>query len=324
MSSGDINFTSYQQSRKNHWDTVARKMDTWTGWGKAYHERLMQVYRFWVAPGQRILEIGCGQGNLLASLRPLHGVGVDFSPEMVNRARIAHPELEFVEADGHDLSMLEGSFDVIILSDLIDDLWDVQKVFEQLSRLCQPRTRLIINSYSRVWEMPLLIASKLGLAKPRLTQNWLTVDDMTDLLNLSGFEVIRSWPEILWPLSTPVVAGLCNKILVKLWPFRLFAITNFLQARPCPVKSSKSPSVSVIVAARNEAGNIAQLFARTPEMVQAQSLFSWKATPKTIPIPLLSGKLHRTRRGKPNCTARRAWVKAMPCAWVSQRQKVTS
>jgi ubiquinone/menaquinone biosynthesis C-methylase UbiE len=266
MATGDVNFTSYKRSRTNHWDAVARKMDTWTGWGKAYHERLTQVYRFGVAPGQRILEVGCGRGDLLAALKPARGVGIDFSPEMVQRARIAHPELEFVEADGHDLKELAGPFDVIILSDLIDDLWDLQEVFEQLKRFCHPRTRLIINSYSRLWELPLLIAAKLGLAKPRLTQNWLTVEDVTDLLNLSGFEVIRSWQEILWPLWTPGITFLCNKILVKVWPFKLFAMINLILARPCPVKRSEAPLVSVIVPARNEAGNIAQIFARTPEM----------------------------------------------------------
>ena len=99
---------------------------------------------------------------------------------------------------------LKGPFDVIILSDLIDDLWDVQRVFEQLKRFCHARTRLIINSYSRLWELPLMIAAKLGAAKPRLTQNWLTVEDVTELLNLSGCEVVRSWQEILWPLDTPL------------------------------------------------------------------------------------------------------------------------
>jgi ubiquinone/menaquinone biosynthesis C-methylase UbiE len=268
MATGDVTFTSYQQRRRNHWDAIATKMDSWTGWGGAYHERLAQVYRFWVAPGQRVLEIGCGLGNLLNSLRPSRGVGLDFSPEMVKRARIAHPEtiVEFIEADGHDLKRLEGPFDVILLSDLINDLWDVQKVFEQLSRLCHPRTRLIINSYSRLWELPLLMAEKMGLAKPRLTQNWMTVEDVTDLLSLSGFEVIRSWQEILWPLPTPGITTLFNKILVKLWPFRFFAMTNFILARPYPEKTSNVSSVSVIIPARNEEGNIAQLFARTPEM----------------------------------------------------------
>lgn len=266
MTINDSGFDSYQRTRCDHWDTVARKMDTWRGWSKGYYERLTQVYSFCVAPEQRILELGCGQGNLLASLRPLRGVGVDFSPEMIKRARISHPELEFFVADSHDLSMLQEKFDVIILSDLIDDVWDVQKVFEQLGRLCEPRTRLIINSYSRVWELPLLIAAKLGLAKPMLPQNWLTVDDVADLLNLSGFEVIRNWQEILWPVRTPLIDRLFNKIFVKIWPSRLFAMTNFIMARPYPEKPLNNPLVSVIVAARNEAGNIADIFTRTPEM----------------------------------------------------------
>jgi len=266
MSAGDVHFASYQRSRRDHWDAVARKTDSWKGWGRAYHERLARVYRFRVAPGQRVLEVGCGRGDLLAALRPSHGVGVDFSAEMVRRARASHPELEFIEGDGHDLQMPEAPFDVILLSDLIDDLWDVQKVFEGLRRYSHARTRLIINSYSRVWEGPLNVASKLGGAKPRLPQNWLTVDDVTDLLNLAGFETIHAWPEVLWPLPTPLIASLANRVLVKLWPFKLFAMTNFILARPSPGKTQASPLVSVVVAARNEAGNIRRIFARTPQM----------------------------------------------------------
>ena len=262
----DVKFASYRESRKGHWDSVARKMDSWTGWGRAYHERLMQIYCFLVAPRQRVLEVGCGRGDLLASLRPSRGVGVDDSPEMVRRARMLHPELECIEADGHDLGMLDGPFDTIVLSDLIDDLWDVQRVFEQLKGLSHVRTRLIINSYSRLWEAPLAMAAMLGAAKPRLTQNWLTVDDVFHLLNLAGFEVIRAWQEVLWPLRTPFIATLCNKILVKTWPFKYLAMTNFILARPRQEKAPKKPMVSVIVAARNERGNIAQIFDRVPEM----------------------------------------------------------
>ena len=116
----DVGFTSYQERRRKHWDVIACKMDSWTGWSMAYHERLSQICRFWVAPGQRTLEIGCGRGDLLAALRPSQGVGVDFSPEMVRRAGMLHPELEFIEADAHYLRTITGTFDVIILSDLID------------------------------------------------------------------------------------------------------------------------------------------------------------------------------------------------------------
>ena len=266
MTSENVGFVTYQKARKNHWDAFARKMDSWRGWGKAYHERLAEVYRFWVAPNQRILELGCGNGDLLAALCPSIGVGVDFSTEMIKHARILHPDITFVEADCHNLQMLEGPFDAIILSDLINDIWDVQEVFAQLQRLCHRRTRIIMNSYSRVWELPLVIAEKLGLAKRKMPQNWLTIDDISDIMSLADLEIIRTWHEILWPLHFPVIAKLCNKILAKLWPFKLFTMSNFIMARPRPRKSSETPLVSVVVAARNEAGNIAEIFRRTPEM----------------------------------------------------------
>jgi SAM-dependent methyltransferase len=85
----------YQQTRIAHWDTIARKRDTWHGLGKWYHDRLFDVYSFHVTPHQNILEIGCADGRLLAALQPSRGVGVDFSEEMIRRARQNHPDLEF-------------------------------------------------------------------------------------------------------------------------------------------------------------------------------------------------------------------------------------
>jgi len=266
MASEDADFNSYQKVRKNHWAAIARKMDSWAGWGTAYHERLAEVYRFWVAPGQRVLELGCGRGDLLAALKPSKGVGVDFSQEMIERARKRHPDLLFIEADCHQLQGLDGPFDAVILSDLIDDIWDVQEVFVQLARLCHDRTHIIVNSYSRVWEFPLYIAGKLGLAKPKMPQNWLTMEDVSDIMSLADIEVVRTWHEILWPLPFPILEKFCNKFLARLWPFKFFALSNFILARPRPRKIAEAPLVSVIVAARNEAGNIAEIFRRTPEM----------------------------------------------------------
>ena len=52
------------------------------------------------------------EGGLLAALHPSHGVGVDFSAEMVQRGKTKHPELEFVLADAHDLSALTGNLEL--------------------------------------------------------------------------------------------------------------------------------------------------------------------------------------------------------------------
>ncbi|HEX5942073.1 MAG TPA: glycosyltransferase [Anaerolineales bacterium] len=253
---------AYQQSRITHWDSVARKRDAWKGMGTWYHKRLEEIYRFLVSPNLRVLELGCSDGSLLAALKPSRGVGVDFSTEMICRAKERHPELEFIRADAHDLSEINETFDVIILSDLVNDLWDVQRVLEQLQPLCTERTRIILNFYSRLWQLPLNIARSLNLATSTLYQNWLTREDINSLLLLAGFEPIRITQEILWPLP---LGGLANRLMVRFWPFHYLAFSNLVIARVAPQRV-KEPSVSVIIPARNESGNIKAIFERTPQM----------------------------------------------------------
>ena len=260
-------FAGHQAARVAHWDQVAQSAATSYGWSGGYHQRLREIYRQLVAPGQRVLELGCGFGDLLAALEPAHGVGVDFSAGMLQRARERHPVLNFVHADAHSFAV-DGRFDVIILSDLVNDVWDVQAILDRVAQVSTSSTRVIINTYSRVWQPLLSIAGGLGLARPVLNQNWLAAHDVKGLLDLAGFEVIRASSEILWPVRTPVVDAFFNRILVHTWPLKHLALTNVVLARPKPQgrPSGAEPLVSVIVPARNEAGNIAGVFARTPAM----------------------------------------------------------
>jgi len=152
---------AYLETRRAHWDAIAQMRDSRRGMGGAYHRRLADLYRFLVPAGQRVLEGGSGTGNLLAALQPARGVGVDFSPEMVSRATAKHPQLAFIQADAHELPTLEGPFDAIILSDLVNDAWDVQQILEGLGPYCAPHTRLILNYYSALWEMPLYASREL-------------------------------------------------------------------------------------------------------------------------------------------------------------------
>jgi SAM-dependent methyltransferase len=269
----DPHQTTYTREQIAYWDWMSRDLAAGLGWGDYYHQRLAAIYRFLVGRDLRVLELGCGQGDLLAALHPKFGMGVDFSGEMLRRAKERHPELHFVQADAHELS-LNCTFDVIILSDLVNNLWDVQRVLERLAPLLTPRTRVLINFYSRVWEMPLLLAKRLGLAQSALGQNWLTVPDLKNLLDIADLEILRHWEEFLWPLPTPLLGTLCNRVLVKLWPFNWLALTNFIIARPRPkpMPVAPQPLVSVVVPARNEAGNIDQIFRRTPEMAGGTEL----------------------------------------------------
>jgi SAM-dependent methyltransferase len=291
----DASARRYYQERLAYWNGAASQLYTFKSWGGYYHRRLARIYQNLIPPGLKVIELGCGSGDLLAAIRPADGVGVDFSDGMIEHAHQRHPELRFMQADAHALPFNE-IFDVIILSDLLNDVWDVQTIFQQAVRLSTAHTRLIINTYSRLWEPPLLLAQKLRLAQPVLYGNWLTVEDLANLANLAGLEVIRHWQEILCPLPIPLLDSVCNRFLVKLWPFNLLGLTNFILARPqphavlpttggwrtnlprphgpadlgelvpAPALPEQAPSVSVVVPARNEAGNIPDIFARLPQM----------------------------------------------------------
>ncbi len=260
---------AYRKTRSAHWDRVAVQRDSLKGWGGAYHARLCEIYRLLIRPGLRVLEIGSGYGDLLSSLQAARAVGIDFSPEMVQRARGRHPECEFLLADAHDLSKIKGPFDVTIFSDTLNDLWDVQAALAAVRPLCLASTRLIINFHSGLWQMPLALAQKLGVAAPMLPQNWLTPEDVRGMLRLSGFETIRSWQEILWPLP---LGSLANKVIVRFWPFKEMALSNFIVARPLASREEEAPSVSIVIPARNEAGNIKPIFERVPSMGRATEL----------------------------------------------------
>jgi len=258
----------FYQERSSHWDKVANKLEKWHGWSGYYQKRISQIYQFNIPPGQVVLEIGCGSGNLIASLKPSYGLGIDISEKMISHAQNFHPEINFQRST--QLNQVSShKFDFIILSDTINDLWDVQEMFESIHKLLKPDGHIILNFYSRLWEFPLRAATALNIAKPTLLQNWLTKEDTSNLLSLSGFEVIRHWEEVLFPLPIPLLAPFCNKFLVRFWPFRLLAMTHFMVAKK---KSVSDPSVknkystSIIIPARNEEGNIKQAFERIPKI----------------------------------------------------------
>lgn len=257
-------FQKFKKERKNHWEKLAIRNHS--VWGSSYHHRLKQIYRTLIPPGHRILEIGCGEGDLLSALQPSFGVGIDFSEKVLKRAAEKHHDTLYIHCDAHDVCFKQH-FDYIILSDIVNDLWDVQTVFNQVEKISTDRTRIIINFHSHLWEAPLKIAQNLNLMTPLLAQNWLTKEDILNLLYLTGFEEIRHWSEVLLPAPIPLVAELANRFAVKLWPFRHLALTNFVVARPLPKLFNKEkPDVSVIVPARNEAGNINRIFQSVPEM----------------------------------------------------------
>jgi len=229
-----------------------------------YHWEIERLYRFLVPRGSTVVQLG-GEAGILASLNAARAVYVTPDAANAQSVRAAHPSLEVVVGPLED-PPVEGEFDAVLLPDVIVDLWDVQAVFASMRRLCGPETRIIINSYSRLWQLPLSIARGLKLIRPRLGRSWLDQNDVRNLLGLEGFECFRTFAELLFPLPIPLVQHFCNRVLAKLWPLRWFCITNFYVARLAPAPKPKPLKVSVVVPARNEAGNIRRICEEIPEL----------------------------------------------------------
>ncbi len=80
---------------------------------------LPQEYRFladYIKNGDKILDIGCGNGRFLYALEDKHAeyCGIDSSEEMIELAKQKFPEAKFFQADATDLPFEDGSFDDII------------------------------------------------------------------------------------------------------------------------------------------------------------------------------------------------------------------
>lgn len=261
------NTVEHLKELEEFFDHYAESVENWRQRNRGYHRMISTLCRFYVPPSARVLEIGSGTGDLLASTAPHRGLGIDISPEMVRLATSKHPNLEFRCMPAEFLDLGGEKFDYIVLSDLVGLVYDIRQVLERLRSACHSQTRIIIHWYSLLWQPFLSLAERSGLKYPLPILNWTTREDLANLLYLADFEVLQARPHILLPKHVPLLTRFANRFLAPLPLFRMFALTNWVVSRPIRLMEDRpTPSVSVICPCRNEAGNIQQIVDRLPMM----------------------------------------------------------
>lgn len=100
-------------------------------------------------------------------------------------------------------------------------------------------------------------------------QNWLHFQDIDNLLNLKGFETIKIIRKLLFPKKIPIINFIFNKGLGNLPIINKLCLINFIIARP-RIETNENYSVSIIVPARNEKGNIENAILKTPKFGKSQ------------------------------------------------------
>lgn len=248
-------------------DDMARHRDDWIARNEAYYADDLRYMRFLVPENARILDIGCGTGRLLAALRPSHGVGIDLSPAMVERARTSYPGHTFLVGDAEDpavIAGIDGVFDCIILSDTIGMFDDIEEALKGLHSLCGEGTRIVISYFSSAWEPVIAAATALGWRMPQPEVNLLSTTDYLNLLRLSDLEAIRMEKRQLLPVKMLGLGRLVNRFVAPLPVVRSLCLRTYLVARSMRAERCAKLTTSIVIPCRNEQGNIERALKEMP------------------------------------------------------------
>jgi SAM-dependent methyltransferase len=231
---------------------------------KYYREDLANFFKSNILSGSRVLEIGCGEGYLLSDLDISHGVGIDASKEIIKHCKKKLPAFDFYHSRGEDF-VIDEEFDYVILSDTLSLVGDVQKIFNRMRSVCTKDTRIIVSTYNYLWRPALILAEFLGLKQKTSRDNWLTLEDLSSLLYVEGFQVVKQDRRLLFPVYIPIISPFINRYIARLPLINHLCLTNTIIARPL-LSGSENLSVSIVIPTRNEAGNIEETVRRLPKL----------------------------------------------------------
>jgi SAM-dependent methyltransferase len=282
MDLGQTVSTSFSQSlsrRKRefleHIEATLDDQERWRSINAEYYGEDRRFMRFLIPPGKRILELGCGLGNLLASLQPSYGVGVDFSPTAIQRAKARHPGLHFHVGDAEDrqvLAQIEGPFDYIVIADTIGMFEDIDETLRLVHRLCEPSTRVIISYYSHLWEPILKLGEILRLKSRQPKVNYIATADFLNLMDLADFETIRHEQRQLLPRRLFGLGRFINRYVAPLPGIRKLCLRTYLVGRPVLQFPDRKLSATILIPCRNERGNIENAIRRMPRFGRTQEI----------------------------------------------------
>lgn len=231
----------------------------------AYRTVQKRILAQLIPAGASILHVGCGAGDLLGMLDATKSTGVEPSAKLAAEARQQYPNLKIIESPLESFEA-QGHYDYILVDDVLLDCFDVDELLASVKKSAHTDTRIIITNYSQLWRPFLKFLRFLRLAKPRFGNTWFSPEDLRSALSRCGFQIISSSPEVLLPIEIPVLSRLANRFLARLPVFQTFCLHHIFIARIERQSSTEQPSVSVVVPARNESGNISRLMNEIPKM----------------------------------------------------------
>ncbi len=230
-----------------------------------YWKDIISYCNFYIQEENNVLEIGCGTGEFLSSIKAKNKTGIDFSPKMIEIAQERHPDIEFHVMEAETLD-IDNKFDVILLTGVIGYFDNIVDVMNGLKKVCHEKTRIIISYYNFLWEPILRFSEIMSLRRKTPAKNWLTRKDIENILYLTDYEAFRTTRSMLLPVRIPLLSYIFNKFVGRLPLFNHLCVNKYINARPTfhYKEENKDHSTTVVIPARNESGNIEDAIKRIP------------------------------------------------------------
>lgn len=236
----------------------------WRARNATYYRHIERLATARLPAGARVLDLACDLGDLLASLRPSLGLGIDRDPDVVAAAARRFPHLRFAVAEPDHVPVV-GTFDAILLPNVVGKLADVHTSLGALRAHCHENTRLFLTYYNFVWEPVLKIGERIGKKQPEPDLNWLGMHDLRNLVDIAGYRILESRASLLLPRDLGPLSSLAR--WAERWSaVRAVCLVHHVVATPRELAPRRGIGCSVIVPVRNEVGNIAACIDRVPRM----------------------------------------------------------
>lgn len=245
--------------------------EKWRNRNLYYYEDVEKLYCSLVQSNSSCLELGSGLGYLLNAVQPNHlSLGIDISYDIVSTAKTKFPHIHFIVEDAEEFTSNQV-FDYVLMANTISYLHDIHKNLHKTHKACKVPTRLVISYHNPAWEPILKFATLIGQRMPLPPLNWLNYQDIENLLDLTGFEVVYKGKRLLLPRQIPLISWFLNKVIAPLPGFNKLCLNEYIVARIQPnsldaQSNLRQQSCSIIIPARNEAGNIEQCITRMPRI----------------------------------------------------------
>jgi SAM-dependent methyltransferase len=191
----------------SHFDRVAPDYDLWKAKAHRYYAALKTSLREIVPPGSSVLEVGCATGDVLASLAPKDGLGLDISPAMIERATRKHPELRFRV---HDLMQgpLAERFDYAVAADVAEHVPDLDTMMGSMAGMLTERGVAVVVTANPLWSPVLHAAERLRLKMPEGDHEWRSRADLVTAAVRAGLRERSFDRSLVMPKDVPGLRAL--------------------------------------------------------------------------------------------------------------------